>query len=132
MSPFRRKKVYGGEAHEHGQGTPLQISRGDMVTLQRVIAKALQRVGQWNQTAKEYTEELQRHVEEYMQKKPDNFHVPLNFLFTGVHMKVKEANGERERLVSIFFNAPLSVGEHRFHNIYEAEAFWLFESLGYQ
>jgi hypothetical protein len=119
-------------AREHGQGTPLQISHGDMVTLQRVIAKALQRVGQWNQTAKEYTEELQRHVEEYMQKKPDNFHVPLNFLFTGVHMKVKEANGERARLVSIFLKAPLAVGEHRFHNIYEAEAFWLFESLGYQ
>jgi hypothetical protein len=119
-------------AREHAQGTPLQISHGDMVTLQRVIAKAIQRVGQWNQTAKEYTEELQRHVEEYMQKKPDNFHVPLNFLFTVVHMKVKEANGERARLVSIFFKAPLAVGEHHFHNIYEAEAFWLFESLGYQ
>jgi hypothetical protein len=119
-------------AREHGQGTPLQISHGDMVTLQGVIAKALQRVGQWNQTAKEYTEELQRQVEEYMQNKPDHFHVPLNFLFTGVHMKVKEANGERARLVSIFFKAPLSVGEHRFQHIYEAEALRVFESLGYQ
>jgi hypothetical protein len=119
-------------AREHGQGTPLQISHGAMVTLQVVIAEALQRVGQWNQAAKDYTQELQRQVDEYMQKKPDNFHVPLNFLFTGVHMKVKEANIERERLVSIFFKAPLSVGEHRFQNIYEAEAFRLFESLGYQ
>ncbi|SRR5216683_184085 len=119
-------------AREHGQGTPLQISHGEMVTLQVVIAEALQRVGRWNQTAKDYTQELQRQVDEYMQKKPDNFHVPLNFLFTGVHMKVKEANGERERLVSIFFKAPLSVGEHRFQNIYEAEALRLFESLGYQ
>ncbi|HSX82766.1 MAG TPA: hypothetical protein VLQ80_29920 [Candidatus Saccharimonadia bacterium] len=63
-------------AREHGQGTPLQISHGDMVTLQRVIAEALQRVGQWNQTAKEYTQELQRHVEEYIQKKPDHFPIP--------------------------------------------------------
>jgi len=82
---IRALRLVRAVAREHGQGTPLQISHGDMVTLQRVIAKALQRVGQWNQTAKEYTEELQRHVEEYMQKKPDNFHVPLNFLFITGH-----------------------------------------------
>ena len=90
------------EYNKQSKGVKYEITVMDQLNLKAVIELAIGESSDWGDAEKEFAQELTGRVNEYIQKHPEEFYPPLHFVFTGVDMKVSEANKERQRVANLY------------------------------
>ena len=98
--------------NKQAKGVKYETTLMDQFTLKAAIDLALGDISEWGETDKAFVQALRERINEYIQHNPDGFDTSLHFVFTGVEMKVTEANKERQRVADLY--AAIDMGEQHF------------------
>jgi hypothetical protein len=99
----------------------------DQFNLKAAIDLALGDISEWGETEKGFIQELRERIHAYIQHNPEGFDTPLHFVFTGVGMKVTEANKECQRVAGLY--AASDMGEQHFASSIQATVTQLFRHV---
>jgi hypothetical protein len=110
--------------NKRSKGIKYEIVVMDQVNLKAAIERALGDLSEWGETDKAFAQELRERMNEYIQQNPEGFDTPLHFVFTGVDMKVSEANKERQRVAGLY--EAVEMGEQHFASRIQATVTQLF------
>jgi hypothetical protein len=94
-------------------GIKSEIKSINKYTLKVLIEVAMRKIEYLGEEEKEFAQELGNRINDYIQKNPEGFYDPLNFVFTGTNMKLSEANRERERLLDLYKVVRIGNGESK-------------------
>jgi len=112
------------EYNKRSKGVKYETTVMDQFNLKAAIDLALGAMSDWSETEKGFIQELRERINEYIQQNPEGFDTPLHFVFTGVEMKVTEANKERQRVAGLY--AAIDMGEKHFASRIQATVAQLF------
>ena len=113
--------------NKQSQGVKYEIAVLDQVNLTAAIELALSDSSEWGETDKAFVQELREKINDYIQHNPEGFATPLHFVFTGVDMKVSEANKERQRVAGLY--EAVELGEQHFASSIQATVEQLFSHV---
>jgi hypothetical protein len=112
------------EYNKRSKGIKYEAAVLDQLNLKAAIELAFGDSSEWGETEKAFVQELRERMHEYIQQNPEGFDTPLHFVFTGVEMKVTEANKERQRVAGLY--AASDMGEQHFASRIQATVAPLF------
>ena len=112
------------EYNKRSKGVKYETAVIDQFNLKAAIDLALGDMREWGETEKAFVQALQERINEYIQQNPEGFDTPLHFVFTGVEMKISEANKERQRVAGLY--AAIDMGEQHFASRIQATVAQLF------
>jgi hypothetical protein len=112
------------EYNKQSKGVKYETAVMDQFNLKAAIDLALGDMSDWGETEKAFVQELRERMHESIQQHPEGFDTPLHFVFTGVEMKVTEANKERQRVAGLY--AASDMGEQHFASRIQATVAPLF------
>jgi hypothetical protein len=110
--------------NKQAKGVKYETTVMNQLNLKAAINLALGDMSEWGETEKAFVQELRERIHEYIQHNPEGFDTPLHFVFTGVEMKVTEANKEHQRVAGLYEASDM--GEQHFASRIQATVAQLF------
>jgi len=110
--------------NKQSRGVKYETTVMDQFNLKAAMDLALGVMSDGGETENGFIQALRERMNEYIQQNPEGFDTPLHFVFTGVEMKVPEANKERQRVAGLY--AAIDMGEQHFASRIQATVAQLF------